>query len=801
MRSIYKKEIAAYFNSLTGYLAIGLFLLATGLLLWVFPDTSIPAYGYASLEGFFQVSPYLFLLLIPAITMRSIAGERSEGTLELLLTRPIRTGHLLLGKYLGSVTIVALALLPTLIYYVAVYRLAQPVGNIDTGAVIGSYIGLLLLGAAFAAIGLFASAIHPNALVAFLLAVALCFLLFYAFDALSGLQVFSAHAYGISSLGIRSHYEAISRGVLDSRDLVYFLSVIGCFLWGAHALLARHRWLGRRLLLRAIGVVAAVVLANALASVTFGRVDFTAEKRYTLSPLAKQTMRDLPHGMHVTLLLDGDLPAGFMRLRRATTDLLNDLKAYSAGKLTFHIVDPVDGDAQQRQENTEALASRGIIPTNLNVRTNSGFTQQLIFPAALIAYGDDEIPVNLLQQRAGAPHEEVLNNSVQNLEYAFVSAIRKIVSGGQPLIGFTEGHGELDNLQLHDAIQSLMGGYQVGFVDLDSISVDGLGQLAALIVAKPVRAFSEAEKFKIDHFVMNGGSVLWAIDQLDADLDSMRTSGAQTVVARQLNLDDLLFTYGIRFNYDLIADLNCAQIPLTTGHIGQQAQIELAPWLFYPVFVPTTSHPVLKNMDGIRSEFAGTLDTIAVPGIQKTVVLQSSPFSRPLSVPATISLQLVEEAPDPAQFKNRPYPVGALLEGTFPSVFADRPVPPGIDPSIAVPDRSKPAKMLAVADGDVFKGQVNPVDGSPYPLGWDRYTEQQYGNKAFLLNAVDYLTDDVGIIALREKEVKLRLLDPVTLRQERLSWQLVNVALPPLLLLFFGLLQQYLRRRRYAKRR
>jgi len=797
--SIYKKDVAAYFNSLTGYLAIGLFLLATGLLLWVFPDTSIPEYGYATLEGFFQLSPYLFLFLVPAVTMRSIAGERAEGTLDLLLSRPIRLWHLLLGKYFAGLTILALALLPTLIYVVAIYRLALPIGNVDTGAIIGSYLGLFLLGAAFVTVGLFTSALHPNSIVAFLLTAALCFLLFYAFDALSNSPLFDAYSYFISALGMRSHYEAVSRGVLDTRDLVYFVSLSLLFLWCTHALLGRHRYDARQRWTLGASVLAGVIAVNAVAAFGFGRIDFTAEKRYTLSPLAKETVRALDQDIRVTLLLDGDLPGGFVRLRRAAIDLLNDLKAYSNGRFTFRIIDPMEGDAAQQQENTETLAALGVTPTNLNVRTANGFMQRLIFPAALVSGSEDDIPVNLLQNRAGARPEEVLNNSIQNLEYAFVTAIRKAVSGTRPLIGITEGHGEPGQLQLHDAVQSLMSGFQVGFVNLDSIPLDGLRQLAALIVVKPIRPFSETEKFKIDHYIMNGGSVLWAIDQVDADLDSLRNGGGvQTVIPRRLNLDDQLFTYGVRFNYDLIADLNCAQIPLTTGQVGAQPQIELAPWLFYPVFVPTTAHPLLKNLDGIRSEFAGTIDTIAVDGVRKTFILHSSPFSRVMPMPATISLNLVEEAPDPTQFKSRPYPVAALLEGQFPSVFADRPLPKGIDPTVTSPDRSKPAKMLVIADGDIFSGQVNPTDRSPYPLGWDRYTQQQFGNKAFLLNAIDYLTDDADVIALREKEVRLRVLDPVRLRQDRLFWQLACVALPLILLLSAGLAQQYLRKRRYG---
>lgn len=799
MRSIYIKEISAFFNALTGYLAIGLFLLATGLLLWVFPDTSILAYGYASLDGFFQLSPYLFMFLIPAITMRSIAGEKNEGTWQLLLTRPIRMRHILLGKFLGSLTVVLLALVPTTIYYVTVYQLATPVGNVDTGAVIGSYIGLFLLGATFCSIGIFASAISRNVIVAFLVAFFGCFVLFYAFESVSALTVFSTSAYHIASLGIQSHFDAISRGVLDSRDFVYFVSVVFIFLIGTYAWLLRGRWSAKATIFRALMVTACVVVINLLASWFFARIDFTADKRFTLSSLSIETVKALDGPLHVTVLLDGDLPAGFERLKRATTDLLRDLKGYSGGRLSFAVVNPLDGNTQQQRENSETLAAHGIMPTNLNRRTETGFSQQLVYPAALVTYGDIDIPVSLLQSRMEQSHETALNNSIQNIEYALTSAMRKATAGGRPLVGFTEGHGEPDNLKLYDAIQSLMSSYEVLFVNLDSVTMDGLSKLGALVIAKPTAPFSETEKYKINHYVMGGGSVLWAIDQLDAHLDSLRAGGEQTAVARHLHIDDMLFTYGIRFNYDLIADLNCAKIPLTVGGKAHQTAIELVPWPLYPIFVPDNAQPIVKNLDGIRSEFAGTLDTIAVPGIKKTNLLTSSPFSRVLPVPATISLQMAAEQPDPTAFKNQPRAVAALLEGEFPSVFADRPLPAGIPVGTSLPRKGKAAKMIAVADGDVFSGQVSPTDGSPYPLGWDRYTEQQYGNKAFLLNAIDYLTDEEGIIDLRGKELKLRLLNDVKVREARVFWQAVNVVLPCALLLLVALIQYQVRKRKYNR--
>ncbi len=767
--------------------------------MWVFPDTSILAHGYASLDGFFQLSPYFFMFLIPAITMRSIAGERNEGTWQLLLTRPIRMHHILLGKFLGSLTIVLLALIPTAVYYISVYQLATPVGNVDTGGIIGSYIGLFLLGAAFCAIGVFASALCRNVIVAFLIALFGCFLLFYAFESLSGLAAFSTIAYHIASLGIQFHFDAISRGVLDSRDLVYFVSLVFVFLAAAHLWLLRDRWQMKTIALRVLTVVACVALVNVFASWVFGRIDFTADKRFTLSPISVKTVKELQVPVHVTVLLDGDLPAGFERLKRATADMLRDLKGYSSRRLSFTVVNPLDGSAQQQRENTEVLAEHGVMPTNLNVRTAVGLSQRLVYPAALVTCGDTDIPVNLLQSRMNQSHETALNNSIQNLEYSLVSAIRKAADGGRPLIGFTEGHGEPDNLVLYDAIQSLMNSYQVGFVNLDSITMEGLSKLDVLIIAKPTEPFSEVEKYKINHYLMGGGSMLWAIDQLDAHLDSLRSDGRQTAVARQLHIDDLLFTYGIRFNYNLVADLNSAKIPLTVGGAANQSAIELASWPFYPVFVPNSNQPIVKNLDGIRSEFAGTLDTIAVPGITKTILLASSPFSRVLPVPVTLSLQMAAEQPDPAAFRDQPHPVAALLAGEFPSVFADRPIPEGIPEGTVTPRLGKYAKMIAIADGDVFSSQISQTDGSPYPLGWDRYTEQQYGNKAFLLNAVDYLIDDGAIIDLRAKELKLRLLNGIKVQEERVFWQSVNVALPCVLLLLAAIGQHQARKRKYGR--
>lgn len=544
--------------------------------------------------------------------------------------------------------------------------------------------------------------------------------------------------------------------------------------------------------------VVAIAVLNVFSAYFFTRIDFTREKRYTLSDISKAELASLREDMQVTVYLEGEFPAGFKRLRSEVRDLLTDFKAYSNGHLHFSFVNPSAGSEESNNELYQQLAAKGLTPTNLSVKTEEGMSQKLIFPSALVIYKGIEMPVNFFQNKMGASPEEVLNNSVQNLEYAFTSAIRKVKSGGRQRIGFTEGHKELSDLQLADAMSTLQGAYETGRVNLKTISFSGLDKLKLLIVPKPDSPFTEAEKYKIDRFLMRGGSIFWVIDNVNAELDSLRGMGSQLAFSKKLNLDDMLFRYGVRINYNLIADMNCAQIPLNVGNAGGQAQIQMVPWLFYPVFMPVSKHPVVKNLDGIRSEFASTIDTIAVKGVSKQVILSSSPFSRTLNVPTTLSLQMVEQEPDPRAFRSDPKPVGVLLEGMFPSDFSNRPVPEGINTTEPLPEKSVPARMIIVADGDILKNQVSTQDGSPFPLGFDRYTGQQYGNKNFLLNVVDYLTDDSGIIELRSKEVKMRLLDRAQIKTEKLNWQLLCVLSPLVLLILAGLVQFFYRKKRYG---
>ncbi len=798
MYSILKKEITSYLNSLVAYVTIGVFLLVLGLLLWVYPESSVLDYGYAALDSLFNTAPYLFMLLIPAITMRSIAEERREGTFELLATRPLTHFQIVLGKYFAAVIIVLFALLPTLVYYYSVYSLGVTPGNLDTGAVIGSYIGLFLLGAAFAAIGIFASAITRNQIVAFIIAVFICFFFYSGFDSLSGLL--SLQSFGLQKLGITQHYTSISRGVLDTRDLTYFVLLSALFIWLTIVTLVKQH--DKNPAQKMVWGAVLIIVVSFLSGLGFTRFDFTKEKRFTISQVSRDILATLPADTKVTVYLEGNLTGGMKRLQNETRDMLGNLQAYSHNNLQFEFIDPLAGQsAEQQQQTITKLQSWGLEPTNLGVKTETGINQQIIVPAAMVTYNGKNIPVKLLhqQQQKGLSADEVINNSIENLEYAFVSGIKKAVSGGQAAIGFTTGHNELTDAQLNDAMASLSDGFLVGRVDLKSIPFDSLRNIKMLVVAKPDKAFTEAEKYKLDQYIMRGGRVLWAIDQVSAELDSMRGKGGeQMAFPKQLNLDDQLFVYGIRINYDLIADLNCAQIPVNTGSMAGQAQLQMVPWLFYPVFIPQTKHPIVKNLDGIYSEFPSTIDVLETKNVQKMVLLATSPFNKALKVPHLLSLQAIEEEPDPKAFQSPQKITGVLLEGKFASNFKNRPQPEDVGSNITTTPESAPTKMVVISDGDIFKNQVS-ADGSPFPLGFDRYSQQTYGNKNLLLNIADYLTDDSGLIELRTKEIQLRLLDRARVKSEKMFWQLINTVAPLLLVLIFAIFQHYIRRRKYAR--
>jgi ABC-2 type transport system permease protein len=557
-------------------------------------------------------------------------------------------------------------------------------------------------------------------------------------------------------------------------------------------------------------IIAAV---NVIGSFLYTRTDLTAERRHSLSPATKELLRETDDIVYFRIYLEGDFPAGFMRLRNATKEMLDEFRAYNKN-IQYEFVDPSrSDDPRERNDTYQLLIEKGLQPTDLQVNTKQGRQQQVIFPGAIASYRAVEQPVELLQSQIGAPPEEALNNSVQGLEFRLASTIRNLTVVRKPRVAFIRGHGELGDDWVYDAAQALGMQYDVDVVKIegrinsltgrDSLSEGSLriaNKYNAIIIAKPDSAFSEKDKFIIDQYVMRGGSVLWLIDPVFATMDSLQSSGTTIGIARELNLEDMLFEYGVRLNADLVMDLNALPIPLRTGQIGNQPQIDFFPWYYFPVLTPVSSHPVVNNLNAIKTEFISSMDTIRVRGVKKTILLKTSHYSRVVSVPALISLAILQDEPDQRLYQGPPASVAVLLEGTFRSVFTNR-IPPEIalSPEIGFFASSRPSRMIVVADGDVIKNQLHYAQGYPLPLGYDQYTGETFGNKDFILNAVDYLTDESGLIAIRSRELRLRLLDTTRVTSQRLFWQGLNLLLPVALVLLFGGVSHLIRKRKYAK--
>ncbi|MFZ4707571.1 MAG: gliding motility-associated ABC transporter substrate-binding protein GldG [Bacteroidales bacterium] len=559
--------------------------------------------------------------------------------------------------------------------------------------------------------------------------------------------------------------------------------------------------------------LAIIIVINLIGSYAFYRLDLTADKRYTLSPTTRKMLKDLDGVVTFKVYLEGDFPAGFQRLRNETREMLNQFRAYSKN-IQFQFIDPSAGkDKNQLDAMYMQLAKSGLNATDLQVKDKTGMSRKIIFPGAVVSYNGKEMPLDLLLTQVGKPPAEVLNNSVQALEFGLTNVIRKLSISQKPKIAFIEGHGELAPIYTA-SIEAALSEYY----DIDHVRIDGqssalttksqngtannstVNKYKAIIIAKPDSAFSkdELDKFVIDQFIMRGGKALWLVDPVYAEMDSLRIKDRTYALANDLNLDDMLFNYGVRLNSNLVVDMNSLPIPVVIDQKGNQ---KLIPWLFFPLLVPTSNHPIVRNLSAIKTEFVSSLDTVEAPGVTKTILLSTSRYSRVLNTPVTLSLSYLYQEPDATQF-NQPYqPAAVLLEGEFTSLFLNRiPQESADSPQMPFVGKSSKTAMIVVADGDVIKNQLQPGEVRPTPLqlGYDRYTGQQFGNKDFVLNAMNYLCDDSGLLSVRSREVKLRALDASIVENERLKWQLINTIVPILLVLGFAFAQGYWRRKRYS---
>lgn len=557
-----------------------------------------------------------------------------------------------------------------------------------------------------------------------------------------------------------------------------------------------------------------IIVVNIIASFVYTRFDLTNEKRYTLSDTSKEILRNLDDYVYFRVYLEGEFPAGFKKLRKETKEMLDEFRAYSKF-VDYEFINPSESnDVAERNETYKLLFQSGLNPTELAMQTKSGTQQIMIWPCALASYQEKEKPLDLLDTRAGESSSQSLNNSAQNLEYKLINAIKELAQDKKPSVAFIEGHGELDENEVYDITKSLQKKYNVKRITLDE-QITALNRRTetkdsnivintnydAIIIAKPTKPFSEKDKFIIDQYVMYGGKILWLIDPVFATMDSLQMSESTIGNSLNINLDDMFFKYGLRLNKNLLLDLNSAKIALRTGQIGGQAQIELFNWYYFPLLNAGSDNSIVKNINPIKADFVSSIDpVISDSDVQKIPLLKTSNYTNIASAPVYITLGMLRQTPDQRMFSQKSQNVAYLLKGEFESLYANR-MTSGITESkeIGFKTSSEPTSMIVVADGDMIRNQFHIPQGHPLPLGYDQYTRTTYGNKDFIENAVSYLVDGEGLIGIRSRELKIRLLDVNKLNSDALIWQIVNVVLPSLVVIIFGFILAIIRKRKFSK--
>ena len=532
-----------------------------------------------------------------------------------------------------------------------------------------------------------------------------------------------------------------------------------------------------------------LIVINLVAAKFYTRIDLTKDKRYTLSETTHSIINNLKEPVIIKVYLEGEFPSEFKRLQTETKQHLEELKAVSKN-VKFRFIEPLD--------RAEELIKQGLQPSRLSVQEGGKLSEAVIFPWATIEYKDKIENISLLVNQISGTQEEQLQNSIQNLEYVFSDAVHKVSSEKKQKIAVLRGNGELNNLYLASFLMQLGQYYKLAQFTLDSVNNNPQKTLKKLteydltIIAKPTEKFTEKEKFTLDQYITNGGKSLWLIDNVTAELDSLMQTGQSLAFNRDLNITDLLFSYGVRVNYNLIKDINSSTIRLASGNVGNQTQYEDFLWYYFPLITSKNNHPITKNIDPVSLRFANTIDTLK-NNLTKTVLLQSSNFSKPIGTPSPVSLEEISKKPLQKDYSDGNQILGVLLEGKFTSAYKNRVKPFNTD---FFKDESNENKMIVIADGDIIANQVH--QGQPLALGVDKWTNMSYGNAPFLMNSINYLLDDTGLLQLRSKNIQLKFLDKQKAFKERSFYQLINVVLPLIILTIFGLTYSFIRKRKYS---
>jgi len=560
----------------------------------------------------------------------------------------------------------------------------------------------------------------------------------------------------------------------------------------------------QKIVLELVVSVTTILLIGYISSFLFFRIDLTSERRYTLNPVSKDILKNLEDIVHVKVYLDGDLPIGFKRMRRSLKESLNEFHVYGGKMFHYEFINPTAStNPSVRDALFKDLYDRGLEPTNVQENNPKGGTsQRVIFPGAILSYKGQETTLNLLMNNPSLSGDENINISIQGFEYALIHSIIKLSQDKPPKIAFVHDHGQLDEFETGDIVQELAEQFEVHRVILGG-EVGGLAPYSVVVMAGPSKSVPEADKLVLDQYLMNGGKILWFIDAVKVSIDSLSKGATTLAFPNQHNLEDMLFRYGARVNPMLIQDMQCAVIPINIALAGQDPRFAPAPWVYDPLLDAPENHPITRNLNLIRSRFISPIDTVSQnPDIHKTILLSTSPYSRTLNVPLFVNLRQIEQSPLERDFNRSNIPVAVLLEGVFESVFANRPLSSLNNGNpFSFREKSLLTRMVIVSNSDIIRNEVSRRTDGAYitPLGFDRYTNQTYGNKEFIVNTINYLMDETGLMELKNRDFKLRLLDKKKILEQRKKWQIINLVLPSFILLIFGLIWYIVRKNKYAR--
>jgi len=538
-----------------------------------------------------------------------------------------------------------------------------------------------------------------------------------------------------------------------------------------------------------IGLI--VVLLNLCIAHYFFRIDFTEDKRYSVSPQAKEMLANLDEPITIEVYLSGTLDPDYERLRRSIEDKLEQFKVYSGSNLIYRFVDPsAEPDEAIRERQLSMLMQKGVQPM-VYLKEEGGKKEQVrIFPGAMVTYKEREVPVQFIKGVRFSDPATYINQAVESVEFELLQALRKLSSNEFIDIAFVEGHGELDDKTASAFVRTLGNYYSIQRVNLAKDTT--LQRFKAVIIAQPQSSYSESEKFVLDQYLMQGGRLLYLVDPVEVRQDSLK-NGQTFAIINDLNLDDQLFKYGVRVNAGLVQDLQCGIIPVQTGMNGESQMLNFP---YYPLFYNFSTHPIVKNLDAVYGKFSSHIDTVKTNNVKKYPLVFSSSNARTVAAPLEIDLDALRKDATPEKFNQGGIMIACLLEGKFTSLYKNRPSPIAVQSIVS--EGSKEGKVIVVADGDMMINDWDPESKQPLPLGYDKYTRTQFSNSDFLLNAVDYLTDQ-PIIMVRGKDIELRPLNKFKAQEERLYWQVLNLGLPVALLLSIGLLLNVMRKKRFSR--